>query len=148
MKTSTKVLFGCLTLFVLFIWTGICISLDWPMILVYIGDFIILPAGLVAGFFFDEAQQEKTKQIYTCDELGTLKIISPHHSKFKRIIHVKPAHTIQYKYNPATLEYTGVTIGGTAIAVTGFCLQKIGLASLGLVGAIIGGVLLFNDSKK
>ena len=112
MKTSTKVLFGCLTLFVLFIWTGICISLDWPMILVYIGDFIILPAGLVAGFFFDEAQQEKTKQIYTCDELGTLKIISPHHSKFKRIIHVKPAHTIQYKYNPATLEYTGVTIGG------------------------------------
>jgi hypothetical protein len=44
--------------------------------------------------------------------------------------------------------YTGVTIGGTAIAVTGFCLQKIGLASLGLVGAIIGGVLLFNDSKK
>ena len=30
----------------------------------------------------------------------------------------------------------------------GFCLQKIGLASLGLVGAIIGGVLLFNDSKK
>jgi hypothetical protein len=44
--------------------------------------------------------------------------------------------------------YTGVTIGGTAIAITGFCLQKIGLASLGLVGAIIGGVLLFNDSKK
>lgn len=44
--------------------------------------------------------------------------------------------------------YTGVTIGGTALAVTGFCLQRLGLASLGLVGAIIGGVLLFNDSKK
>ena len=44
--------------------------------------------------------------------------------------------------------YTGVTIGGTAIAVTGFCLQKFGLASLGLVGAIIGGVLLLNDSNK
>lgn len=44
--------------------------------------------------------------------------------------------------------YTSVTIGGTALAITGFCLQKICLASLGLVGAIIGGVLLFNDSKK
>lgn len=44
--------------------------------------------------------------------------------------------------------YTGVTIGGAALAVTGFCLERIALASLGLAGAVIGGVLLYNETKK
>lgn len=113
MKTSSKVLFGTLTFVVLFIWVGICVSNDWPMILVYIGGFIIVPVMLMAGFAFDEKQQAKAQKIYTyIESTRSLRIISPNHSKFRWILQVEPAHAIQYKFNPATLEYTGVTIGG------------------------------------
>ena len=44
--------------------------------------------------------------------------------------------------------YTCITVGGTAIAVTGLCLSRVALASLGLAGVVIGGILLYNDAKK
>ena len=44
--------------------------------------------------------------------------------------------------------YTCITVGGAAIAVTGLCLSRVALASLGLAGVVIGGILLYNDAKK
>lgn len=44
--------------------------------------------------------------------------------------------------------YTGITVGGAAVAVTGLCLSRVALASLGFAGMIIGGILLYNDTKK
>ena len=43
---------------------------------------------------------------------------------------------------------TCITVGGAAIAVTGLCLSRVALASLGLAGVVIGGILLYNDAKK
>lgn len=43
--------------------------------------------------------------------------------------------------------YTCITVGGAAIAVTGLCLSRVALASLGLAGVVIGGILLYNDAK-
>jgi len=44
--------------------------------------------------------------------------------------------------------YIGITVGGAAVAVTGLCLSRIALASLGFAGVVIGGILLYNDTKK
>ena len=44
--------------------------------------------------------------------------------------------------------YTGITAGSAAVAVTGLCLSRVALASLGFAGVVIGGILLFNDAKK
>ena len=44
--------------------------------------------------------------------------------------------------------YIGITVGGAAVAVTGLCLSRIALASLGFAGVVIGGILLYNDAKK
>lgn len=44
--------------------------------------------------------------------------------------------------------YLGITVGGAAVAVTGFCLSRVALASLGIAGVVIGGILLYNDAKK
>lgn len=44
--------------------------------------------------------------------------------------------------------YTSITVGGAAVAVTGLCLSRVALASLGLAGVVIGGILLYNDAKK
>ena len=44
--------------------------------------------------------------------------------------------------------YTCITVGGAAIAVTGLYLSRVALASLGLAGVVIGGILLYNDAKK
>lgn len=44
--------------------------------------------------------------------------------------------------------YTSITVGGAAVAVTGLCLSRVALASLGFAGAVIGGILLYNDAKK
>lgn len=44
--------------------------------------------------------------------------------------------------------YTGITVGGAAVAITGLCLSRVALASLGVAGMVIGGILLYNDSKK
>ena len=51
--------------------------------------------------------------------------------------------TINYKK-----VYTGVTITGAAVAVTGLVLSRMALASLGLAGVVIGGVLLYKESQK
>ena len=42
----------------------------------------------------------------------------------------------------------GITVGGAAVAVTGLCLSRLALASLGFAGVVIGGILLYNDAKK
>ena len=44
--------------------------------------------------------------------------------------------------------YTGITVGSAAVAVTGLCLSRVALASLGFAGMVIGGLLLYNDAKK
>lgn len=44
--------------------------------------------------------------------------------------------------------YIGITVGGAAVAVTGLCLSRLALASLGFAGVVIGGLLLYNDTKK
>lgn len=44
--------------------------------------------------------------------------------------------------------YTCITVGGVAVAVTGLCISRIALASLGFAGVFIGGILLYNDVKK
>lgn len=44
--------------------------------------------------------------------------------------------------------YAAVTAGSAVVALTGLCVSKMALASLGAVGMIIGGVLLYNESKK
>lgn len=44
--------------------------------------------------------------------------------------------------------YLGITGGGAVVAVTGFCLSRVALASLGIAGVVIGGILLYNDAKK
>lgn len=44
--------------------------------------------------------------------------------------------------------YTGITIGSAAVAVTGLCLSRVALTSLGLAGVVIGGILLYNDARK
>lgn len=51
--------------------------------------------------------------------------------------------TINYKK-----VYTGVTITGAAVAITGLVLSRMALASLGLAGVVIGGVLLYKESQK
>jgi len=44
--------------------------------------------------------------------------------------------------------YMGITVGGAAVAVTGLCLSRVVLASFGFAGVIIGGILLYNDTRK
>ena len=44
--------------------------------------------------------------------------------------------------------YMGITVGGAAVAVTGLCLSRVVLASFGFAGVIIGGNLLYNDTRK
>jgi len=44
--------------------------------------------------------------------------------------------------------YAGITVGGAAVAITGICLSRAVLASFGFAGMVVGGILLYNDSKK
>ncbi len=44
--------------------------------------------------------------------------------------------------------HVGITVGSAAIAVAGLCLSRMALASLGVVGVVIGGCLIYNDLKK
>lgn len=44
--------------------------------------------------------------------------------------------------------YTGITVGCAGVAVIGLCLSRVALASLGLAGTVVGGILLYNESKK
>lgn len=74
---------------------------------------VAFPVAMLFGLKPDAKGETQSEQIYTYNErTKSLAIISPHHKKLRWILQVKPAHTVEYKYNPATLEYTGVTIGG------------------------------------
>lgn len=44
--------------------------------------------------------------------------------------------------------YAAVTAGSAVVTLTGLCLSKMALASLGVAGMVVGGVLLYNESKK
>ena len=44
--------------------------------------------------------------------------------------------------------YTRLTAGSAVVALAGICFSKTVLTTLGVVGVIVGGVLLYNESKK
>lgn len=44
--------------------------------------------------------------------------------------------------------YTCLTAGSAVAALAGICFSKTALTTLGVVGVIVGGVLLYNESKK
>jgi hypothetical protein len=44
--------------------------------------------------------------------------------------------------------YVGITVGGVAITLTGLCLSRMVLASVGLAGVVIGGILLYKNLEK
>lgn len=55
---------------------------------------------------------------------------------------------VRTKKNSNKKLYAGLTVGGAVVAVTGLCLSRVALASLGFAGMVIGGILLYNDAKK
>lgn len=44
--------------------------------------------------------------------------------------------------------YAGITAGGAILAIAGLCAEKAALASLGVAGVVIGGILLYKESQK
>lgn len=44
--------------------------------------------------------------------------------------------------------YVGVAIAGVAVAVTGICISKMAVTTIGLAGVVIGSVLYFKNNKK
>ncbi len=57
--------------------------------------------------------------------------------------------TTSHKVNTSNKKaYAGITAGSAVLAIAGLCAEKAVLASLGVAGIIIGGVLLYNESKK
>lgn len=60
-----------------------------------------------------------------------------------------------YKYSSSSdnkSKYTKLTIGGTVVTIAGLCIPqvalRVALSSLGLAGVVIGGILLYNETKK
>ena len=73
--------------------------------------------ALIGAFVLATKSDEKSKttaqQIYTYNaNRKSLTIISPNSRKLCWMLQIEKASTIDYQYNPATLGYTGVTIGG------------------------------------
>lgn len=44
--------------------------------------------------------------------------------------------------------YAGITAGGAILAIAGLCAEKAALASLGVAGVVIGGILLYKEAQK
>ncbi len=44
--------------------------------------------------------------------------------------------------------YTGVTVAGAAVTVIGICVSKTVIAAVGALGLAVGGIMLYNESKK
>ena len=44
--------------------------------------------------------------------------------------------------------YAGVAIAGITVAVTGICISKMAVTTLGLAGVVIGGVLYLKNNRK
>lgn len=44
--------------------------------------------------------------------------------------------------------YKGILCGGAVITLAGVCISKVAIMSLGIAGVVLGGYLLYNDSKK
>lgn len=44
--------------------------------------------------------------------------------------------------------YSTIAAGGAIIAIAGVSMSKMGLAALGLAGVVVGGILLYNQSKR
>lgn len=49
---------------------------------------------------------------------------------------------------PKKKAYAGITAGGAILAIAGLCAEKAALASLGVAGVVIGGVLLYKEAQK
>ena len=63
-------------------------------------------------------------------------------------IYTETINTGRVQKNNNKKLYVGITVGGAAVAVTGLCLSRLALASLGFAGIVIGGILLYNNTKK
>lgn len=91
---------------------GIVEGLELPRILTYLVGIIVLIGVLIHGNNYDERRRAKISQISTYDpSTSTLNIVTSDRSRLHGLLHTKEMDTIQYKYNPATLEYIGVTVG-------------------------------------
>lgn len=44
--------------------------------------------------------------------------------------------------------YTGVTLGGAVLTTIGLCVSKAALTTLGVVGLVVGGYMLYKETKK
>ena len=44
--------------------------------------------------------------------------------------------------------YTGVTVGGAVLTTIGLCVSKAALTTLGVVGLVVGGYMLYTETKK
>lgn len=49
---------------------------------------------------------------------------------------------------PKKKAYAGIAAGGAILAIAGLCAEKAALASLGVAGVVIGGVLLYKETQK
>lgn len=114
MDMGTKVLYSVLLIVVGFIWVGLCAAMGvLETAIPYIGFFILAPLIIMAGFLADEKKKSKKLENYVfLESTGNLHIRSRNLDKLRYSLRIEPARTVQQKYNPATLEYTGVTIGG------------------------------------
>ena len=58
----------------------------------------------------------------------------------------------RYPYDNKKAVYTGITVGGAAVAIAGLFIEKIAIAcavsSLGVIGMAVGGYMLYNETKK
>ena len=105
-----------LLIFVCIAFLGIVIGVNTGMDST-LGAYLIVFGG---GFgscglatLWDNKEKSAKVQYYTYDKATyTLTLIERNYSAFSKAIKVEPHRTVSYKYNPAELEYNGVTVGG------------------------------------
>lgn len=57
--------------------------------------------------------------------------------------------TTSHKVNSSKKKaYAGITVGGAVLTIAGFCAEKAALASLGVAGIVIGGILFYKETQK
>lgn len=98
---------------------AICVALNIPMILIIIICVILFFAVFLCLNNYKEKKAEKSRQIAVYDDTtNTLIIKTTDRNKLsgflENVLIIQQAQSIQYKYNPASLEYVGVTLGGVS----------------------------------
>ena len=113
MSTQAKTLCACVFMVIMFPVVAIVEGLELPRILTYLAGIIVFIGVFILGNNYDERRRAKISQISTYDSsTRTLKIVTSDRNRLHGLLQVKESNTVQYKYNPATLEYVGVTVGG------------------------------------